>query len=95
MALKHSFQFDSENISKVNGAIVARSTGSISEQCYVKVEDVTGTKDEISFTASMTGGSFSVSKSFLFTPDMNGPTYIKQADLHLKSLPEYAGALEC
>jgi hypothetical protein len=95
MALKQSFQFNSEHISKVNGAIVARSTGSISEQCYVKVEDLTGTKDEVSFSASMKGSNFSVSKSFSFVPDMDGPNFIKQAYLHLKSLPEYAGALDC
>jgi len=30
-----------------------------------------------------------------FTPDMNGPNCIKQAYLHLKTLPEFASAVDC
>jgi hypothetical protein len=30
-----------------------------------------------------------------FVPDLNGANFIRQAYLHLKTLPEFAGAIDC
>jgi hypothetical protein len=34
-------------------------------------------------------------ESYQFTPNMNSDNFIKQAYLHLKSLPEFADAVDC
>lgn len=33
--------------------------------------------------------------SYLFVPDLNGLNFIRQAYLHLKTLPEFANAVDC
>ena len=35
------------------------------------------------------------SQQFTFTPNLNGSNFIAQAYDHLKTLPEFAGAIDC
>ena len=95
MALRKTLSFDSESITKVNGFIASREKSTVEESCYIKVEDLMGTKEEISFNISIAGASFAMKKSFTFSPDMGGPNFIKQAYLYLKSLGDYQGAEDC
>jgi hypothetical protein len=34
-------------------------------------------------------------KQFVFAPNLDGPNFIKQAYEHLKTLPEFDGAVDC
>jgi len=65
---------------------------------YIKVESVTG--DKASIKAAVTfkdeaTGEHLMRKDYNFAPSMDGGNFIAQAYLHLKSLPEFAGAADC
>ena len=65
-------------------------------ETYIKVESTLGNKNEQQIFVSFTkNNSLLNSKQYLFTPNMDGDNFIKQAYLHLKTLPEFADAVDC
>lgn len=65
---------------------------------YVKVASVYATKDEVqasvtAFTES--DGNALFTEVYVFPLDLEGENPIKQAYLHLKTLPEFEGAEDC
>jgi len=63
---------------------------------YIKVESVNATKNEGTISVSFKNEDYVFQiKNFLFTPSMGSDNFIKQAYLHLKSLPEFADAVDC
>ena len=65
------------------------------ENCYIKVESISGTKDLIKIQVSLTASTLKSKKSYEFTPSMDGGNFIKQAYEHLKTLPDFDGAMDC
>jgi hypothetical protein len=65
-------------------------------ETYIKVESTLGNKNEQQIVVSFTkNNSLLNSKQYLFTPNMDGDNFIKQAYLHLKTLPEFADSVDC
>ena len=65
-------------------------------QCYVKVENVSASKSVATCTVSATKDEYKIAqKQYGFTPNLNGENFITQAYEHLKTLPEFAGAIDC
>lgn len=68
------------------------------QSAYVKVTSIQGTKDKViaayEYRTAADGVGFAWGASE-FVPDMDGPNFIRQAYLHLKTLPEFAGATDC
>lgn len=65
---------------------------------YIKVESVTGSKNSIQAVVSFTDQAQNkkmIEKSFVFTPSMEAGNFIAQAYSHLKTLPDFAGAVDC
>jgi hypothetical protein len=63
---------------------------------YIKVGNVVGNKSFIEFEVLFSENSAFIKKeSHTFTPDMQGGNFIAQAYEHLKTLPEFAGAIDC
>ena len=66
---------------------------------YIVVENMCGNKKELSFSVYYyTDENKSIlvdSKAFFFVPTLEGDNFIKQAYSYLKSLPEYADAIDC
>jgi hypothetical protein len=66
--------------------------------CYIKVATVGTSKTEgqavVVFSAEA-NGSILFERNFLFQFDLEGPNPIKQAYLHLKTLLEFADAVDC
>lgn len=63
--------------------------------CYIKVTHITGDKKLITFTAAFINkNSLLDSTRYVFKPDMLGENFIKQAYIHLKTLPEFEGAVD-
>lgn len=67
---------------------------------YIRVESISGGKNKI--TASVVVGkktedSFSIAQSsnYSFVPNIDGRNFIAQAYDHLKTLPEFSGAIDC
>jgi hypothetical protein len=65
---------------------------------YVRVSEMTGGKNGMTFVAQWhesADGAVLKGSTYGFIPDLSGPNFIAQAYLHLKSLPEFAGATDC
>jgi hypothetical protein len=63
---------------------------------YVKVENVFSNKIKGTASVSFTHNNNKLcEKAFEFSLDLEGPNPIKQAYLHLKSLPEFFDATDC
>ena len=65
---------------------------------YIRVEQVDASK--VKATAVVSFNSDNVDKTFAtklyeFQPDLAGRNFIAQAYEHLKTLPEFAGAVDC
>jgi len=68
------------------------------EDCYIKVATVSASKSEGQATvvfSAKTKDPILFERNFLFSVDLEGPNPIKQAYLHLKTLPEFADAIDC
>lgn len=65
---------------------------------YVKVTSIQGTKDSIvacfEFRPDAAGVPFAWG-AHSFAPALDGENFIRQAYLHLKTLPEFANAVDC
>lgn len=82
MAFKQNFSFS--GIDVVDG--------------YIKVSSVSGSKQNLSAQIEYSVSSeFQAvqTKSVSFIPSMDGGNFITQAYEHLKTLPEFAGAVDC
>lgn len=82
MALKQNFSFNGVNV--VDG--------------YIKVSSVAGGKNGLAIQIDYSAGpEFPAvqTKSMSFTPDMKGENFIAQAYDHIKTLPEFEGAVDC
>lgn len=68
------------------------------QDCYIKVIDVVGTKNNIMAKVGFfkeKAGLLLQEKIYDVVPDMDGGNFIKQAYDNLKTLPEFAGAEDC
>ena len=65
---------------------------------YVKVTSIQGNKECLvvcfEFRPDAAGVPFAWG-TYSFAPDMDGPNFIRQSYLHLKTLPEFANAVDC
>lgn len=74
-------------------------SGQLSQaNAYWRVEQVSVSKSEAITSVSVykePGGALLASRVFSFAPLVNDENAIKQAYLHLKTLPEFADAIDC
>lgn len=93
MALKHQFKVSGELTLRSN-QIGSINLGSNSQElnAIIKVHSVNGTKEKATADVRFIVGNNSFAKPYNFTPKMDGDNFIKQAYLHLKTLPEFNGA---
>lgn len=97
MALQKSASFEGQIDVKGDGWAFSKGLELIDlGVCYIKVDQLVGTKTQLSATVSITaqGGGIKY-LNITFTPDLDGPNFIKQAYLHLKTLPEFSDATDC
>lgn len=75
--------------------VVAYGT-TITLDCIVRIVNIRGSKNEIIADCDFTNnGNIIDTKSYLFTPSLDGDNFIKQGYFYLKTLPEYADAVDC
>ena len=67
------------------------------DNCYFKVSSVRGDKTKVNVTvnAVYSDNETVLVKDFVFTPSMDSGNFIAQAYNHLKTLPEFAGSVDC
>ena len=86
MALKqnHSMNFYDKNV--------------VFEDCYFKVAEISATKNLAKATVhamTKSDGDVIDRKEYTFAPNLDGANFIAQAYEHLKTLPEFEGAIDC
>jgi hypothetical protein len=73
--------------------------GIVRVPCYCKVTSLRGGKEGIEATLEArhvtSEGELVDAWGVQFVPDLDGPNFIRQAYLHLKTLPEFADATDC
>ena len=62
---------------------------------YAKVLSVTGNKASIIASVGFIKDVKLAERIYTFTPDLEGPNFIKQAYQFLKTLPEFSDATDC
>jgi len=71
---------------------------SVFPNSYIKVKRIIGGKQnmtaEVGFFREAEGQELK-SENYAFSPNLSGANFIAQAYNHLKSLPEFAGAIDC
>lgn len=72
------------------GSLVAKSA-------YIKVENVKASKEKIIADVTFTTEDKEKfqQKTYSFLPNLEGKNFIAQAYDHLKTLPEFANAIDC
>lgn len=71
-------------------------TGELTTEAYFKVSSLSGDKHGMSaLVTGVVAGNQVYASEHLFVPDLAGPNFIKQAYEHLKTLPEFEGAVDC
>ena len=70
--------------------------GQLSTEAYFRVSRLSGDKHNMSALVTGVASENQVyAIEHLFVPDLNGKNFIAQAYDHLKTLPEFAGAIDC
>lgn len=95
MALKKDFEY--ENIIHINtpfGDVNVQKSSHVLTDATIRVVEVSGSKTEITALVEIGDGSKSFTRNYKFVPEMNNENFFAQAYMHLKSLPEFAGAID-
>jgi len=68
------------------------------QDCYIKVDSIVGNKSQLIATISyykQKDGEKIKQQMLQFAPDLSGNNFIAQAYSYAKTLPEFAGAVDC
>jgi hypothetical protein len=79
-------------------SIVKKAFGQdvVIKDAYIKVESIAGSKQAMSAVVQVKCDHEVVDVlNCSFLPDLDGDNFIKQAYKHLKTLPEFSGAIDC
>lgn len=97
MALRKNIETEGVVVVKTQLGDIEKGTQKITFSAYAKVEAITGNKSEIYATVSFTGDTFAFKKQFEVpvSVEANSLNFIAQTYEHLKTLPEFAGAVDC
>lgn len=65
-------------------------------EVFIKVKAINGNQGGMEISVSLLFNEKEIeTKYFNFIPDLGGDNFIKQAYLYLKTLPEFADAIDC
>ena len=99
MALQSSIQISGMKLLSGSGFVYPLGEETVTtDPLYVKVTSISGNKDLISAAVSFSQEAKStvvLNQTYQFPLDLEGPNPIKQAYLHLKTLPEFSDAVDC
>lgn len=68
------------------------------EDAYVRVASFSGNKSYVDVCVAISAGRSNPpveSRNYVIPLDLDGPNVVSQSYLHLKTLPEFAGATDC
>jgi hypothetical protein len=95
MALKIKLSKMAQTWAEVDGVRVSLGDQAVNVELYVKVNLVEATKEDgVAHLLISTGGSAQMQRQN-FKINLDGKNFIAQAYDHLKTLPEFADAIDC
>jgi hypothetical protein len=96
MALKQDMQLSGKIVfqSQAGEELIETSNRTLRD-VYIKVFNVNGGKEDASCHVEFMTPSFAWAKQYQFKPSMDGANFIKQAYEYLKTLEEFADAVDC
>jgi len=96
MALQKNIKITGKALLQSDGFLIQNIEVEKQIDSYIKVSNVNGNKNNIEFIVSYLNDNVEIGfKKFNFAPVLNGDNFIKQAYLHLKTLPEFADSVDC
>lgn len=97
MALQKTFEIEGNSSIRTKHGEINFGMKKITFNAYVKVVSVTGDKNQITANVSFVENENKFNKEYRFQPlvDSGSSNFIQQSYIHLKSLPEFAGATDC
>jgi hypothetical protein len=97
MALKKTIQIEGKStVLTLYGSHSKGLEMVVIPDAYFRVEEVSGSKKLLTCIVSINADAGSGMRvKHQFEPTMNGGNFIAQAYLHLKTLPEFANAVDC
>lgn len=96
MALQKNIKITGKALLQSDGFLIQNIEVEKQIDSYIKVSNVNGNKNNIEFIVSYLNDNVEIgSKAFNFAPSLDGNNFIRQAYLHLKTLPEFTDAVDC
>ena len=97
MALKKIIELEGDTFLNTPYGRVKTSKSKLAIAAYIKVENVSGDKNNIIANVSFTDANIEFNKTYPFLASVadNSPNYIKQAYTYLKTLPEFENSEDC
>lgn len=98
MALRKDYAVEATiNYATPLGVIDGGATTLTLSNAYIKIANVDGDKDAMGMNVSISDGERTLSKHYSFTPSVadGSENFIRQGYEYLKTLPEFAGAVDC
>ena len=97
MALQKNIVVEGKIVVQTTMGNIEEGTRSISLPTYIKVSSINGTKTEINALVSFTSGDKNLFKQYQIpmSVESGSANFIAQVYAHLKTLPEFAGAVDC
>ena len=97
MALRKIIQIEGEAFVNTPSGSVSIGNQKTAFNAYCKIVEIRGNKENGRVTVECKAENYSISNQYLisFSVDDNAPNFVKQAYVHLKTLPEWADATDC
>jgi hypothetical protein len=94
MALQKVFELTGEGKMVVEGITISTGPQTVTLDCYIKIETICGSKDTEVMNVSFTDGTRTFTRDYRLTPSMGNSNSFKEGYLYLKTLPEFADAVD-
>jgi hypothetical protein len=97
MALRKIIETEGKAIIQTSIGLIDNGTQRLSFFAYIKVLSINGDKSQINATVQFVGDVAQFTKQYQIpvSVESESTNFIKQAYEHLKTLPEFAGAVDC
>lgn len=97
MALQKIIQTEGKTFIHTPFGVIEKESQSITFLAYIKVMFISGDKTQIVANVNFKNDTFELNKQYELpiSIEENAPNFIKQVYQHLKTLPEFADAVDC
>jgi hypothetical protein len=97
MALRKIIEAEGTAFIQSPVGVIENGTQKVSFSAYVKVNSVSGNKNQITASVHFVGDVAQFTKQYQVpvSVEAGAPNFIEQVYKHLKMLPEFAGAEDC